>query len=82
MNYLTPQEEITSLSNELKAHKQIVHSARIQMALITEHCQDLTKVNQHLSQKNEGLKHAVLCLVIVMAGLLVSSAVILMRGAA
>ncbi|MEL4177744.1 hypothetical protein [Roseateles sp. PN1] len=80
MNYLTPQEEINRLNSQLQAYKQFSKSASAQIDILNEHCHDLTNTNHQLAQKNEGLKHAVLCLVIVMAGLLISSAAIIMRG--
>lgn len=82
MNYLTPQEELESLGDELMAAQQSAEFSNRLVESLIHHNQGLSQANHDLTSRVAGLRNAVICLLIVVTGLLITSAVILMRGAA
>lgn len=87
MNYLTPAEQIQKLEVQISQYKDLVEKQYVErdnLQVQRDFCHsvacNLNQANKELSTKVEALKHSVICLLIVAAGLIICSAIILKGG--
>lgn len=83
MKYITPYEEqVTLLQSKLKKFEGILEKSSLERDFLIRQICLTEETNRALNLRVQALKHKIYCLLILVAGLLITTSAILSGGAA